>query len=251
MLKIWEVIYPLILYYVVMVLVMFLAQGVLGMDEAHYMTCQIIASLVTIPFIYQIYRTDKLKSGTTIKAKEPCNIMYIIVIMPCVAISLNNLILMSPLVSASDGFAEANRNFYGSTLGIELIGAAFITPILEELLHRGVIYKRLRQMAGIMPSVLISSLLFAFLHFNFVQFIYAFLLGIVLALFMEKTGHVYGAMIAHIIANTIAILRTEIGFLENLIDKSMFAWGWSIVLFVLGVGLLIIYLRQKNLAEKE
>jgi len=160
---------------------------------------------------------------------------------------LNNVISMSPLVSMSQEYQNASDAFYGSTLGIELLGSALITPFLEELLHRGVVYGRLRRMVGFLPSVLISALIFAGLHFNMVQFIYAFLLGIVFALFVEKSGQLYTAVIAHVAANGLAVIRTETGFLSGTVDGSVAAWLMSTGCLCVGVGLLLCYYdREKN-----
>ena len=52
-------------------------------------------------------------------------------------------------------------------------------------------------------------------HLNLVQFIYACGMGIVLACCMEVTGHVYGAILAHMAANLIAVLRTECGSVDD------------------------------------
>ena len=75
----------------------------------------------------------------------------------------------------SEAYQQANEAFYGSTIAIELLGSALITPILEELLHRGVVYKRLRNLFGLKVGILVSAWIFAGLHFNIVQFLYAFL----------------------------------------------------------------------------
>ena len=96
-------------------------------------------------------------------------------------------------------------------------------------------------MMDFVPSVLVSALVFAALHFNIVQFTYAFLLGIALAIFVEKTGKVYPAVIAHMVANGIAVIRTETGFLLGTVDKSTFAWIISTVLCVVGVIGLVVY----------
>ena len=124
-----------------------------------------------------------------------------------------------------------------------------VTPLLEELLHRGVVYGRLRRRMGMWSSVILSALIFAILHFNIVQFIYAFLLGIVFALFVEKTGKLYPAVLAHILANGVAVIRTETGFLHNTVDGSAVAWISSIVHLV--VGILGVILMWKNYREEK
>ena len=169
-----------------------------------------------------------------------------VLIVACISISLNNIISMTPLVTASLGYKEANANFYGSTLVLELISSALMTPILEELVFRGILFTRLKSMIPKIPAIVVSALIFAAVHFNIVQFIYAFLLGIVLAILMDQADHVYPAIIGHITANLIAVLRTETGILNRTMDKSAFAWVISVVLLVVGVGALIVLVKMNK-----
>jgi hypothetical protein len=94
-------------------------------------------------------------------------------------------------------------------------------------------------------AILVSALLFAVVHWNIVQFIYALLLGIVLALLMERTGHLHAAMLGHITANLIAVIRTETGFLERTVQGDVFSWVLAVVLLVVGVAGLAGMLRSK------
>ena len=96
------------------------------------------------------------------------------------------------------------------------------------------------------PAVLVSALIFAALHFNVVQFIYAFLLGIVLALLMEKAGHVYAAVAGHMAANLLAVLRTELGIFSNMTDKSISAWVISVLVLVVGIVVLYWHLQKEK-----
>ena len=123
---------------------------------------------------------------------------------------------MSPLIGLSEGYARANESFYASTLVIELIGSAILSPIMEELVFRGIVFGNMRKIMNVTQAVFLSALLFGLIHFNIVQFVYAFLLGLVLAAFMYKSGHVYAAM----------------------------AWGVSVV--CLGVGAVIFYYYAKH-----
>lgn len=245
--KIWEIAYPVLMYYTAISIGIFIAQMIFGSGNENYMLCKIIGSLIAIPVVFADYKRDLMLTGRY-KQKEVftketwINIGFVIVITLFLSVALNNIISMSPLVSVSQEYQDANDAFYGSTIGLELLGSALITPFLEELLHRGVVFGRLRRMMGAMPSVLINALIFAGLHFNIVQFIYAFLLGVVFALFMEKSKRLYPAVIAHIVANGLAVIRTETGFLAWTVDGSVLAWLISIVLLVVGcVGLSIYY----------
>jgi membrane protease YdiL (CAAX protease family) len=150
----------------------------------------------------------------------------------------------------SEEYQNASDAFYGTTFGLELLGSALITPFLEELLHRGVVFGRLRRRMGMWPAVFVSALIFAALHFNMVQFVYAFLLGVVFALFVEKTGKLYSAVIAHVVANGIAVVRTETGFLQSTVDKSVSAWLLSIGICLIGLGFMVVFVEVKKKEEK-
>ena len=68
-----------------------------------------------------------------------------------------------------------------------------------------------REQRSRLIAMVISALLFGVLHQNIVQFVYAGALGLLLAWFMEEAGHFCGALLAHIGANLISVLRVETG----------------------------------------
>lgn len=245
--KIWDIVYPVLMYYAAISIGIICAQLVFGVSNESYMLCKTIGSVVALFYVYTEYKHDLMLRGEyglkpQFSLGRLVNLVAVIGITVCLSIALNNLISMSPLVEMSEEFQNASDAFYGSNIWIELLGSALVTPLLEELLHRGVVYKRLRLMMGFAPSVLVSALIFAALHFNIVQFTYAFLLGLVLAVFVERTGKVYPAIVAHMIANGIAVIRTETGFLMGTVDKSAFAWGISVTMCVIGVIGFVAYL---------
>ena len=249
--RIWEVVYPVLMYYATISIGILLAQLILGSSNESYMHCKIIGSLITIPVVYQDYKIEKtfqVCNTQVLFTKETGkNIAFILFISATMSIALNNLICMSPLVTASVEFENASNALYGSkNLGLEILGSALITPFLEEMLHRGVVYNRLRRRGSMWSAILLSSFIFAVLHFNIVQFTYAFLLGIVLAIFMEKTKHLYAPVLAHITANAIAVIRTETGFLQSTVDGSISAWMISIGLLCIGIGGSFLYIKKEN-----
>lgn len=249
--KIWQIAYPVLMYYTAITIGSFIAQMIFGTGNETYMLCKIIGSIVAIPVVFADYKQDLMLAGRY-KQKEVftkekwIDIGFVIVITLFLSVALNNILSMSPLVDISQEYQNANAAFYGSTIGLELLGSALITPFLEELLHRGVVYGRLRRMMGFVPSLLISALIFAGLHFNIVQFIYAFLLGIVFAIYMEKSDRLYPAVIAHVVANGLAVIRTETGFLNGSVDGSVSAWLISIGCLLVGLGILLCYWQKKE-----
>ena len=245
---IWEIIFPLVLYYIAFLSTMYFIFAFIGRSSATYMVAQIISAAVTIPLMYfASYKpTQEAFSVKPHISKElGINIIYIVVITLLISLALNNIISMTPLVQMSGGYAQANENFYGSTLMLELIGSAILSPIMEELVFRGIVFGNLRKITSTGAAIFLSAFLFGIVHFNIVQFIYAFLLGIVLALFMYKSGHMYAAMVGHIAANAFAVLRTECNILTWTMDGSAVAWTLSIILLVAGSIILGYYVKRK------
>ena len=238
----WHIIYPLCIYHIILIGTIFIAELLIGNGVEDYMKCQILGTLAALPVIYlRFYKENSvvIGAGEACPKQENIKKLKTAVLMmlgaACIGVGFGNILTMSPLAKISQGFAEANEHFYGSTLLIEIIGSAILTPILEELLYRGVIYERLRFFMGKRwHGILLSSLIFAMVHLNLVQFIYAFGMGIVLACCMEVTGHVYGAILGHMTANLIAVLRTECGLLSWLGDGSVAAWCWSLGMTAVG-----------------
>lgn len=246
---VWEIIFPVMLYYIVFLSTMYFVFAFIGHTAATYMTAQIIAAAVTIPFMYfASYKPtqEMFVQKPKIDKALGLNIVYVIVITLFISFALNNIISMTPLVKLSSGYAQASDSFYGSTLVLELIGSGILSPIMEELVFRGIVFGNLRKLTGLWQSVFLSALLFGLIHFNIVQFVYAFWLGIVLALFMYKSGHMYAAMIGHITANAFAVIRTETGILDNTLDGSVMAWIVSVVALVVGIAFMVCYVRKIN-----
>lgn len=245
--KFYRLFYPFLVYHIVILSVISIAQSIIGRDEAHYALCNIVAVTCTLPVMFWIYHQDRIQTGrkrfVQCVDRDLCyHLFFITVSALLIGMALNNLILMSPLVGLSRGFAEVNRNFFGSTFFLEVVSSGLMTPVLEELVFRGILYQRFREDYGKMPSILLSAIVFGVVHFNWVQFVYAFLIGLVLALYLERCGHLYGAIAAHAVMNLVSVIRSETGFLGNLIDGSRMAWSVSLLMLLVGVALCIYYM---------
>ena len=118
----------------------------------------------------------------------------------------NYLINLFPLEEMSEGFKEVNEAINNSGILTALVSTAVVAPVCEELLMRGLLYRRLRDYTGFMTSALLSSLLFGIIHMNIVQFIYAFLAGMVFAYIYERYQSVKASIICHSVANISSFL---------------------------------------------
>lgn len=209
--RIWDVIYPVGMYLVITNIVMFVLGLIAPATSENYIVRHIIVSVVAFPFVWSYYRRPPYYCiGRTEEKKRflPGRILLAFVAGAASGVALNNLISLTPLVSLSSSYQEVSKAFYGGTLLLEILATCVITPILEEVLYRGTAYQRLRGWLGIWPAVLLSSVLFGAMHLNLVQFLYAGLIGVLLAWLMEHFG-LAAAVAAHVGANLISVLRSE------------------------------------------
>lgn len=75
-------------------------------------------------------------------------------------------------------------------------------PFCEEFVFRGVIYRGYKKSGSVFWAILLSALLFGLMHLNLNQALYAFALGILLALLVEATGSLWASMICHMVFNS-------------------------------------------------
>lgn len=248
--KVWQVIYPVGVYYVVSGVIYFVLEIVIGNANDTYMLRQMFCAAATIPFILSFYQQDKQIEDTVYgrrifawNRQQMGNILISLVAAAAFGIAINNIIAMTPLIEVSSGFKQANQAFFGGQLRYELLGSCLIVPIAEELLFRGVVYKRLRLLCGKNPGIVLSALLFGIVHANLVQFFYAGVLGLLLAFLMEKTGYLYTAILGHIAANTIAVLRQDTGGLDFSYEPDAAGIGFTLAMLLLGVAA-VLYLEK-------
>lgn len=246
----WDIIYPVGIYYVITNITFFLIGLAVPYSSQNYGFMKVLSTLLTFPFIYKIYRMDEQRRGCgPIGYKkvwedlrsEAAVLLGLALLGGCAAVVLNNLIAFTPLMKSSKTYQEVSEAFFGGTVFFEVLGPCILIPILEEYVFRGLVYQRLREWLNLSLSVLISSLIFGMMHMNIVQFVYAGILGILLAFSVERTKHLYGAVAVHMAANTVSVIRTETDWLSwmDRSDQLQVCTTAGLALIFFGISVLI------------
>ena len=172
-----------------------------------------VIALVTIPVMAIWFWYDRRKEkrmGVSVNKKASLwKYAGIILMTAGLCIGLNNLMLLSNLSALSSSYDGTMEALYSSNFIIQLICLGILTPISEELVFRGMVFKRLREQGGFLQAALYSSAVFGFLHMNLVQMLYGFIFGMMLSYVYEKYGSVKAPILAHIVANLISVVFTE------------------------------------------
>ena len=137
------------------------------------------------------------------------------------AIGLNELFAASGLTKLlSADYSTVTQALYHQDLLLEALVLVIAAPLAEELLFRGVLFRRMRTYCSWLPAALITSLIFAAFHGNILQGVYGFLLGMLLTWVYERLHTIWGAVLLHAAANAASLLATEWSGLSALISWS-------------------------------
>lgn len=250
--SVWAVFYPIFVYYLISACVFFSLNILIGEAQEIYMLKQLISSGATIPCLIAFWKQDNEAERVVYgKQKRSLKQYMMQAALTCMAvgafgIAVNNFIAMTPLVHVSAGFQTANENFFGGDVLMQILASCVVVPVAEELLFRGIVLKRGAMLASEGMGIFCSAVLFGIIHMNLVQFIYAALLGALLAVIVTKTRRVSLAVLGHATANLIAILRASSGILDFSYQSTVAGIGFSVGMLVHGVGAMMVLVRYSK-----
>ena len=124
---------------------------------------------------------------------------------------LNTLIMRSPL---PDIFPAYTESISPQLISVDIIYGillyCLLSPLLEELIFRKILYDLVYMKTGFLPAAFISSLVFAIYHMNMVQGVYAFMMAMLICLLYYRDHRFYVPVCIHIGANLAVWLSANI-----------------------------------------
>ncbi len=171
-----------------------------------------ISAFITIPVLWIMFHKDRVKekiSGYIPNEKAALwKYIGVVVLSLSLTLGLNNLITISGISAYDSAYEETMNSLYSASLPVQVICLGILIPICEEMVFRGLMFRRLRQSGVFLVSAAYSSIVFALLHVNMVQMLYAFAQGFVFCWLYEKYGSVKAPILAHITSNLLAVILT-------------------------------------------
>lgn len=160
-------------------------------------------------------------------------------------------------MAAQFSFPITSATYYGGVgdLFKWIAITALLPAIFEEFTHRGLLISALKNRGSELSIVFLSGLMFALMHTNIMQCIYAFIGGCVLGYIALRAKSIYPTMILHFANNAFATIEEYaeqhrdglLGFIPKLTDF----WSMNIatvllrgVVLVANVFLFIVILNQ-------
>lgn len=195
------------------------------------------------------YRSHK--PSTDFSLKEVVN-GKLVFAMAALGLSLQFLISMClnavyPILpqNLTDQYSELMEQLLGGNVWLSLLATVILAPLAEEFLFRGVTLKKAQKIMPFMAANILQAVLFGIYHLNWIQGVYAFVLGMVLGFTAEYFHSVWAAVLLHAFVNGSAEL---IPLLPEELTETV---GGVIGIAAVGVVLLFVAAKLYPKAKKE
>ncbi|MBQ3105392.1 MAG: CPBP family intramembrane metalloprotease [Lachnospiraceae bacterium] len=115
----------------------------------------------------------------------------------CIGLAVNSWFFLLGITTGSDSYAQVAAAQFSLPFWMAVLLYGCLTPIAEEWVFRGVVYRRMRGYYGKKTALFGSALVFGVFHGNPVQAAYGMLLGILLALCCDRYESILLPMVLH------------------------------------------------------
>lgn len=262
--KIWRVVYPPLIYIIVNIFVQailiviitsnydpggVILEGQTVVDNLNESVNKysnlvgLISALVTIPIIYRFSKQEFLND---ISKRMSKSYLLLIPLAFFANTGLSRLISLLPAWNVLSGYEKVEQNLFSGSIAIQVFALVLVIPLMEEMIFRGMVYKKIKEYSGnIYTGAIISSLIFGLYHFNLAQGIYGFLLGLIFIYVYEKYNNILAPIVMHMMCNLFAVILSYSG-ISAFFSQSILAYVLLMILEVAGIfGFIIIINRRK------
>ena len=260
--RIWKLIYPLIVYFAINLVLVTLISGVwiwrltaanpnlddvrlLQLYQQQVMNYQMAivlgVDLVIAAILWIFYSRDSRRLVPVHKKTNPVYWILVTLLGIFGGLAGNFIVILSGLIQLfPDVYEEMAEIQYSGPVWIQFLSMGLAAPIMEEILFRGLIFRRLRTYCKFPVALIVSSFIFGLCHGNILQFFYAFLLGLLMGLLYERFRTLWAPIAFHAAANLFSVAVTNYTIINLL----------SVVLSF-GMVVVIVYLFNTTLKPEE
>ncbi|NLL44853.1 MAG: CPBP family intramembrane metalloprotease [Mollicutes bacterium] len=124
---------------------------------------------------------------------------------------------------------EFNPIIFSEYFFVSILCTGIMGPILEEYLFRGIVYNELKTFESKKNATILASLIFALVHTNYINMIYAFFISFILIKIYDKYQTIKASFIVHIFLNTSNFLFFRFIVYNHFIVNSFILVGMIII----------------------
>jgi len=223
----------------------------------------LVTMVISIPVFYKLMKKDYDYPATLRKREHVFmldkyfkSINYKELILPLAlgilaTVGVSRIILMLPFDNIIGSYSQIKEGYQVGSIWMQFLTLGILAPVTEELLFRGLVYKRLKTYYDWITAAYISGIIFGIAHLNLVQGIYGFIMGIVFSFIYEKYKNIVAPIIMHMAANIVVVLSI-VNPISQIIDERWYlripvGIGFSVLFAII---LIKIYKTKKAYESK-
>lgn len=264
--KLWRYLSPILIYYGIVMAVSFICSFIItyqlmsGLSTSADMETfteelimksleasvpiYLISGLAALPFLCRMMYKDmtfrKYIGDHTALKKSTLFYCAAAGALCCLAASI--LVTLSQAGQVFEGYEETTQDIFSQSVLMQITAVGIVMPLVEEIVFRGLIYRRMKDYMKATMAMILSSLIFGIYHGNFIQAAYGFVMGLLMVFVFEKYQTLAAPVICHISSNLVTI------FLQLLNVKiSSFTAGVLVAAVCLGALYLVLKHIQKHI----
>ncbi len=214
----------------------------LGLGEAqkYSLVATGVTGLLTIPIACLLIKLDNRQPGfyrqrAFQRQIRPGEVIWMLLLGVSVCHLANMLLAVLQITRLFPGYEELSEQvFTGQSFFSMMLWVGIVAPIAEELIFRGLIFRRLLDDMRLGWAVGISAFLFGVYHGNVLQFLYAGVLGACFAYCYYRLGSLWAPILLHIGANSWSVILTKLA------EKIQSAQLGYFLLLAMGVEIVVV-----------
>ena len=148
-----------------------------------------------------LFGKEKVKAGDLGFRKIKISTIFLVALYTFLCMPLVTVVNAISMLFVDNTVAALSSEILVVPFPVALFMMAVFGPFSEEFVFRGIVFNSYKKDGNALGAILLSALVFGFMHMNFNQAGYAFVIGIALAFIMIATGSIWAPMIMHFIIN--------------------------------------------------
>lgn len=202
-----------------------------------------VLTLVVL-WLFFIIRKKKVFREASLCKFEANKVLPIILLGIAAAFFISCALTLLPLPeSLMEAYMESSQGLTSGSLPVIFISTVIVAPIVEEVVFRGLVLSRLKKAMNVWVAVVISSLLFGLMHAQLLWVIYAFALGMLLAIVAERLNSIGASIILHMAFNLVGV------FGENINMGNFQMLIVAVVSLIIMIAMIYIIMKKKRVNE--
>lgn len=193
----------------------------------------------------------KYKPANNFTLKSVCNVKFLAA-LAVMGVSLQLIIssclnVVFPILpeTMTEQYASLIEQLIGGNIWLSLLATVILAPLAEELLFRGVTMGMAKKFMPLMAANILQAVLFGIYHMNWIQGVYAFVLGLILGFTAEYFHSIWASILLHAFVNGSAEL---LALIPESVAETMVG---TVVIAAVGVVLLFVAAKLYPLGRKE